>query len=197
MIATHYLNGAWYPIGGAGVIAKATGAVIRAAGGELLPNHEVTRILLDGDRAVGVEVNIRKGKEGAHAEMRAPVVVSDAGAWNTFTRMLPESGRPFGDQTESLPEGCQVVELFLGLRRDPRELGFHGENHWIFESYDHDLLDGSANMAYLSFPSLKETLTPNTTLRRSLRRSLVVPSKRIAMNPGADAAPTTNPPGIA
>ena len=164
VIASHYLNGAWYPAGGAGEIAKATGAVIRAAGGELLPNHEVARILLEGDCAVGVEVNIKKGKEGARAEIRAPVVVSDAGAWNTFTRMLPASALPFHDQLKSPPEGFGVVELFLGLRRDPRELGFKGENYWIFESFDHDamyaqrgeLLNGRAPMAYLSFPSLKD-----------------------------------------
>jgi len=164
VIATHYLNGAWYPAGGAGEIAKATGATIRAAGGELLPNHEVTRILLEHDRAVGVEVNIRKGKQGACAQFRAPVVVSDAGAWNTFARMLPESALPFREQLKSPPEGFEVVELFLGLRRDPREMGFKGENYWIFESFDHDemysqrnaLLDGRAAMAYLSFPSLKD-----------------------------------------
>ena len=103
VIATHYLNGAWYPAGGAGEIAKATGAAIRAAGGELLPNHEVTRILLEGDCAVGVEVNIRKGKQGACAQFRAPVVVSDAGAWNTFARMLPASALPF-----RLPIGPRV-----------------------------------------------------------------------------------------
>jgi all-trans-retinol 13,14-reductase len=164
VIASHYLNGAWYPAGGAGEIANATGAVIRAAGGELLPNHEVSRILLEDGRAVGVEVNIRKGKQGTRAEFRAPVVVSDAGAWNTFTRMLPASVLPFRDQLKSPPEGFEVVELFLGLRRDPREMGFQGENYWIFESFDHDeiygrrndLLDGRAAMAYLSFPSLKD-----------------------------------------
>jgi all-trans-retinol 13,14-reductase len=165
VIASHYFNGAWYPDGGAGEIAKATGAVIRAAGGELLANHEVTRILLEGGRAVGVGVTISKGKQGARAEYRAPVVVSDAGAWNTFTRMLPASALPFRDQLRSPPEGFEVVELFLGLRRDPREMGFKGENYWIFESFDHDetyaqrndVLDGRAAMAYLSFPSLKNT----------------------------------------
>ncbi len=164
VIASHYMNGAWYPAGGAGEIANATGAVVRAAGGELLPNHEVSRILLEDGRAVGVEVNIRKGKQGARAEFRAPVVVSDAGAWNTFTHMLPASALPFRDQLKSPPEGFEVVELFLGLRRDPREMGFQGENYWIFESFDHDeiyarrndLLDGRAAMAYLSFPSLKD-----------------------------------------
>jgi phytoene dehydrogenase-like protein len=164
VITSHYFNGAWYPDGGAGEIGKGTGAVIRTAGGELLPNHEVTRILLEGDRAVGVEVNISKGKRGARAEFRAPVIVSDAGAWNTFTRLLPGFALPFRDQLKSRPEGFEVVELFLGLRRDPRELGFKGENYWVFESFDHngtyaqrnELLDGRAAMAYLSFPSLKD-----------------------------------------
>ncbi len=164
VIASHYLKGAWYPDGGAGEIAKATGAVIRAAGGELLSNHEVTGILLEGGRAVGVEVNVGKGKQGARAEFRAPVIVSDAGAWNTFTRLLPAAALPFPDQLKSPPEGFEVVELFLGLRRDPREMGFQGENYWIFESFDHDemyaqrneILDGQAAMAYLSFPSLRD-----------------------------------------
>jgi all-trans-retinol 13,14-reductase len=165
VIATHYLNGAWYPDGGAGQIAESTGAVIRAAGGELLANHEVTRILFEGNRAVGVEVNISKGKRGTRGEFRAPVIVSDAGAWNTFTRMLPPSVLLFRDQLKSPPAGFEVVELFVGLRCDPRTLGIEGENHWIFESFDHDemyarrneLLDGRAAMAYLSFPSLKNT----------------------------------------
>jgi all-trans-retinol 13,14-reductase len=164
VIASHYLNGAWYPDGGAGEIAKATGAVIRATGGELLPNHEVIRIVLEGGRAVGVEVNVGKGPQGSREEFRAPVIVSDAGAWNTFSRMLPASALPFRDQLKSPPEGFAVVELFLGLRRDPREMGFKGENHWMFESFNHDetyarrneLLDARAPMAYLSFPSLKD-----------------------------------------
>jgi all-trans-retinol 13,14-reductase len=164
VIASHYLDGAWYPEGGAGEIARATGVVIRAAGGELLPNHKVTQILVENGRAVGVEVDVSKGKQGARVEFRAPVIVSDAGAWNTYTRMLAPSAVPFIEQLKSVPEGCGVVELFLGLRRDPRELGFKGENYWLFESFDHDamyaqrneILDGRATMAYLSFPSLKD-----------------------------------------
>jgi len=166
IIATHYFEGAWYPDGGAGKIAEAAGTVIRHAGGDLLPNHEVTRILLEGVRAVGVEANVKKGKQGSRAEFRSRVVASDVGAWNTFTRLLPSSvPLPFRDELKSPPEGFEVVELFLGLKRDPRELGFRGENHWIFASSDHDeiyarrneLLEGRAMFAYLSFPSLKDS----------------------------------------
>jgi phytoene dehydrogenase-like protein len=166
LIATHYFKGGWYPDGGAGEIAKAAGAVIRHAGGKLLTNHQVTRILLEGDRAVGVEVHLNKGKEGTVARFQAPLVVSDAGAWNTFSRLLPASfPLPFRDDLAAMPEAAEVVELFLGLRGDPRELGFRGENHWIFTSFDHDemyarrnaLADGRPAWAYLSFPSLKDS----------------------------------------
>ena len=163
-IVNHYLNGAWYPAGGAGEIAKAASSVIREAGGELLAGHEVTKIILEGGRAIGVEVQPKKGKDQPRVEFRAPVVVSDAGAWNTFTRLLPDEAVPFRAELNTPPEGLECVELFLGLKRDPRELGFRGENYWIFSSFEHDqmcagrddLLEGRAPMAYLSFPSLKD-----------------------------------------
>jgi phytoene dehydrogenase-like protein len=164
VIVRHYLEGAWYPAGGAGEIAKAAGAVIQAAGGALLAGHEVTKIILEGGKAVGVEVQTKKAKDGARMEFRAPVIVSDAGAWNTFTRLLPSEAVPFRAELSPPPEGLETVELFLGLKRDPRELGFQGENYWIFSSFDHgemsagrdDLLTARAPMAYLSFPSLKD-----------------------------------------
>jgi phytoene dehydrogenase-like protein len=164
VIATHYLEGAWYPVGGAGEIAKAAGAVIRAAGGELLIGHEVTKILVENGRAVGVEAQLKKGHEQTPVEFRAPVIVSDAGAWNTFTRLLARDAFEFRDELETLPEGMEAVELFLGLKQDPRTMGFRGENYWIFSSFEHDqicanrndLLNGRAHMTYMSFPSLKD-----------------------------------------
>ena len=73
---------------------------------------------------MGVEVNIKKGKEWGARRFRAPVIVSDAGAWNTLTRMLPSSTSPVSDDlNRSPPEGFEVVELFLGLRRRPAGIG--------------------------------------------------------------------------
>ena len=164
VIASHYLNGAWYPDGGAGEIAKANGRCNPCGGRRTLAQprgypHSSRRWPC---RRRGSQHQQRQTR--GRAEFRAPVIVSDAGAWNTFTRMLPTSALPFRDQLKSPPEGFEVVELFLGLRRDPREMGFKGENYWIFESFDHDemyaqrneVLDGRAAMAYLSFPSLKD-----------------------------------------
>jgi phytoene dehydrogenase-like protein len=50
-------------------------------------------------------------------------------------------------------------------------LGFQGENHWIYTTYDHDvvaaepptLADKQPNFCYLSFPSLKDPLAQGHT----------------------------------
>lgn len=165
LVAAHYFDGAWYPAGGSGVIADGAGELIRAAGGEILVNHEARRILVEGGRAVGVEVARHVGKEGGTVELRAPVVVSNAGAWATFRGLLPEGAwTPPAAELDGAQRGASVASLYLGLRRDPRELGFRGENHWFFDGFDHDriasqagdLLAGRAHTCYLSFPSMKD-----------------------------------------
>ena len=114
VIVSHYLNGAWYPAGGAGEIPKAASSVIRAAGGELLAGHEVTKIILENGRAVGVEVQPKKGKEQPRLEFRAPVIVSDAGAWNTFTRLLPARRSRFARNWKRLRRAWKPSSCFLG-----------------------------------------------------------------------------------
>ena len=155
-IVDHYLDGGWYPEGGAGVIAEAAAEVVRAAGGELRTSHEVLRVLTQGGRAAGVEVR----HQGCTECLRAPVVVSDAGAWTTYTRLAQGLVPDLGWEGE----GFSVVTLYLGLGEDPRSLGFQGEHHFITETLDHDaaaasagdLARGQATACFLSFPSLKD-----------------------------------------
>lgn len=165
LIVTHYFGGAYYPEGGARSIAESAAATIREAGGEVLVNHEVQRILVENGRAVGVEARRNVGKGGETVRFHAPVIVSDAGAANTYTKLLPPGvDIPFRAKLDELTrEGNTAASVYIGFKRDPRELGFRGENHWIFDSFDHDaalvhsgdLLDGKAHTCYLSFPSLK------------------------------------------
>jgi phytoene dehydrogenase-like protein len=158
VIARHYLEGAAYPVGSAAVLARGAAAVIEAAGGAVRVRAEVERVLLAGGRAVGVRL---KGGE----ELRAPLVVSDAGARATYLRLLPpEVPLPFRDQLAALPSSMAHATLYLGLARSPAELGLHGENFWLHDGLDHDALfagrddalAGTLRHAYLSFPSLKD-----------------------------------------
>jgi all-trans-retinol 13,14-reductase len=168
VIVSHYLSGGWYPVGGAGRIAEGARSQIEAAGGVCLMNHTVESIMLERGRAVGVRVRRGKARGGETVEYRAPVIVSNAGARLTFEQLLGDAQNPalsdLRKALDRLPRGYGAVQLFLGLRESPELLGFRGENHWLFDGYDHDalfarrnrLFEGSVSVAYLSFPSLKD-----------------------------------------
>jgi len=171
VIASHYLNGGYYPVGGARAIARAIVPAIEAAGGKVSVRREVTRILIDGARAVGVEAIHRKGGRDRLERYHAPVVISNAGAWNTYTRLLPaELTASAIEKMESLGPAPTACSLYLGFRESPAKLGFRGENYWFSEDYEHDCeresddaLRGRPSGCYLSFPSLKDPEATNHT----------------------------------
>jgi len=158
VITTHYIEGASYPEGSAARIAETATRVIESAGGKVRVRAEVERILLRHGRAAGVQ--LRGGEE-----ILAPRIISDAGARNTFLRLLPpEAPVPFRPRLERIGPGMAHVSLYLGLSASPAALGVHGENFWIHDDLDHDamwarrgrVLEGEAPHVYLSFPSLKD-----------------------------------------
>jgi phytoene dehydrogenase-like protein len=178
----HYLTGGYYPMGGAGQIAPKVKAIVEAQGGKIQLNREVTQVLIEGNRAVGVRVQVvdnnLKPKVSEQSEPQpgpmtedyfAPLVISDVGVATTYLKLIPQNYPiPFRESLRQFladhpPATC--VTLYLGLSDDPRSLGFQGENHWIYQSCDHDDLyaqclswDGESEppQCYLSFPSLKD-----------------------------------------
>jgi all-trans-retinol 13,14-reductase len=159
-IAEHYFDGGSYPAGGAGVIAATMAEQIEQRGGSLVTSAEVERILVENVRAIGVRM--ADGRE-----FRAPLVVSDAGAANTFERLLP------GDLTAMIALRTRLrgvasstahLSLYLGLSKSAAELGIAGSNLWVYPSFDHDAnvarsarnLDAAFPLVYISFPSAKD-----------------------------------------
>ncbi len=129
-------------------------------------------ILVEDGRAVGVRVEAGPGRRREEVEIRAPVIVSDVGARATLVDLLAQPpDDPLVRALAALPPGPSCVTLYLGLKESAEQLGFRGENHWIYEGWDHDalvdradaLVDGRATMAYLSFPSLKDPLARKPT----------------------------------
>lgn len=158
MITAHYLEGGFYPVGGARVIADGAARVVAEAGGEVRVRSEVERILVRAGKAVGVRL------EGGEV-LFAPLVVSDAGARATFLRLLdPGVVIPFRDALRRVERGMAHVSLYLGLSASPERLGVRGENFWIHDTLDQDALwrrrgevpAGRVSHVYLSFPSMKD-----------------------------------------
>ena len=72
-----------YVRGGMGCITQALARSLREAGGEIRTNAAALRILRDNGRAAGVV--LADGQE-----LLAPVVLSNADPYHTFTQLLPE-----------------------------------------------------------------------------------------------------------
>lgn len=169
-IVQHYLRGAYYPVGGPGRIAECVRKIVEDRGGQFLLNREVTRILGDRHQVTGVRVRrVNETEVGEEEEFFAPVVVSNAGAVNTYLKLVPpEIPIRFRAELQQFSQrypGATNIALYLGLKADPRHLGFEGENHWIYGGYDHNqtyahrgdwITGGTPMQVYLSFPSLKD-----------------------------------------
>lgn len=160
ILTRHYLRGGSYPVGGSAEIAAGIAPLIEAAGGKVLYYADVREILVMGDLAVGVRM-----ADGA--ELTAPLVISDAGAANTFSRLLP---RPVAERfrlitrLRRISASASHVCLYAGLRGTTEELGLPKHNFWIYPGPDHDanvaayLEDPEAPLpvVYASFPSAKD-----------------------------------------
>jgi all-trans-retinol 13,14-reductase len=159
-IVQHYLNGGFYPVGGAGSIAAAMVPLFEQAGGSLLTSAEVAGIIVERDRVAGVRMS-----DGRH--FRAPLIFSDAGAANTFHRLLPPDLHaldPLRASLQTLQPSTAHVSLYLGLAHSDEALGLSGTNLWVYPSPDHDGnverfardLNAPLPGVYISFPSAKD-----------------------------------------
>lgn len=161
-LVKHYLAGGCYPVGGSGRIAETIVPRIEAAGGVALTNAPVEELLVEGGAVIGVRM--ADGRE-----IRAAKVVSNAGASNTFERLVPAPERErlgLPGKLQGLRPSASHASLYLGLRGTAAELRLPKANYWIYPEggYDHDanveryLADEDAPLpvAYISFPSAKD-----------------------------------------
>lgn len=170
ILVNHFFNGAAYPVGSSEAIAETILPVIEAAGGQALANHAVEEIIVENGKAVGVRAKLLRGEQKDQAVVfKAKTIVSCAGAFNTYVKLLrAEETADFKtrilDFNKRNPP-VSHISIYLALKDSAATLGLKGENHWIYDSDDHDetfarrinwVAKGRPPMAYLSLPSLKD-----------------------------------------
>jgi all-trans-retinol 13,14-reductase len=160
IIARHYFDGDSYPIGGAGAILSSMAPIIESRGGSVVVNAEIDSIIVENDCARGVRM-----ADGI--EIRAPVVISNVGARNTYSRLLRAKSPPLDRMRQALsaiPPSISHLCLYVGLEGTTSELNLEGTNLWIYPGADHDaslqsfFLNPEAEFpgVYISFPSAKD-----------------------------------------
>uniref|UniRef100_H9H1P4 Retinol saturase n=1 Tax=Meleagris gallopavo TaxID=9103 RepID=H9H1P4_MELGA len=150
-------------------IAFHTVPLIERAGGAVLVRAAVTRILVSDGTAVGES----PGGEEEEVEIRARVVISDAGTFNTFGKLLPaplraHPGVSIRSRLAMVQHGMGSFLVFVGLRGSAAELDLPATNFWIYPHNDLDAMmskyaalsreDVPENLAmmFITFPAAKD-----------------------------------------
>jgi len=115
-------------------------------------------------------VTVRKGSETT--EIIAPMVISSAGIYNTFLKLLPKelsSKSYFTDIAKSLKPGVSAMSVFVGLNMSNDEISMKKKNMWAFTENNTDesamryfdlsseeAMTAEVPLLFISFPSTKD-----------------------------------------
>ena len=160
-VARHYFSGGNFPVGGSSRIVETIDPVIESAGGTILISAEVKHVIIENNKAVGVEM--------ADGQLfKAENVISGAGVFTTYNKLLPETYKSKFFSKEKLQKLNPSVShacLYIGLKGSPEELKLPKTNFWIYPANgDHDScvqryledMNQEFPVVYISFPSAKD-----------------------------------------
>jgi len=115
-------------------------------------------------------VKVSKGQD--IVEILAPMVISSAGVYNTFERLVPRELADksyYRDICKTLKPGVGAMNIFLGLNKSKEELGLKRQNMWAFTSNDINkegeeymalspeaVMNADVPLMFISFPSAKD-----------------------------------------
>lgn len=138
--------GVEYPVGGSGAIVDALVRGLKCWGGQLRLGTHVEQILLESGRAAGVR--LRKGEI-----IKAPVVISNATIWDTYTHLLHPQDLPPSYRQASLatPAVDSFMHLHLGIRAE--ELEQLTGHHVVVHDAGQDITE-PGNTCMISIPSV-------------------------------------------
>uniref|UniRef100_A0A8D0L8F9 L-amino-acid oxidase n=1 Tax=Sphenodon punctatus TaxID=8508 RepID=A0A8D0L8F9_SPHPU len=169
LMVHHYKRGAWYPRGGASEIAFHTAMLIQRTGGAVLVRARVGQILVS-ESGMAVGVTVQKGSK-EEVKVYAPIVISDAGIFNTFGKLLPSEIRSkpeIQSRLSMVQHGMGSFLVFVGLQGTKEELGLKSSNYWIYWHNDMDTMmscytalrreevSDNLPMMFITFPSAKD-----------------------------------------
>ena len=135
-----------YPVGGGSAIIDALVRGLKSWGGELRLGCHIEQIIVENGQAVGVR--LRNGEI-----LPAPVVISNATVWDTYTKLLHSEDLPASYRQAALD--TPAVESFMHLH-----LGFRGEGLENLTGHHVVVHDGNkditvpGNTCMISIPSV-------------------------------------------
>jgi len=165
LLSTHMIrSGGYYPLGGASEIAYQMIPVIEESGGACFSGAAVSEIIVRDGKACGVRIG--------DTELFAPVVISNAGVFNTFDKLLCQklvADKCIRDDLRGVRTASSFMQTFVGLEGTKEELQLPSKQFWVFtgtnldeatqEYLNKDCFEAANSkipLLFVSFPSAKD-----------------------------------------
>jgi phytoene desaturase len=116
MQSTELVGGVWFPMGGMYRISETLTSIAEKLGVQFMYDAHAERILVEGGRATGVE--LEDGRV-----LRADTVVANADLGYVYRRLLPD--RAASARLDRREYGCSTIMFYWGLDRQYPKLGPH------------------------------------------------------------------------
>ncbi len=142
-----------YPVGGSGAIVDALVRGLQRWGGKLRLGTPVEQILVESGKTIGIR--LQNGEI-----IRAPIVISNATVWDTYTKLLRPEDLPesYRKSALSMPAVDSFMHLHLGIKAEGIE-GLTGHHVVVHDSNIDITLPG--NTCMISIPTVWDaTLAP-------------------------------------
>lgn len=159
-VTAHYFDGGFYPMGGGFAIPRAMLRGLVRAGGELKVGSRVSRILLEGQRAVGVKLD-----DGT--EITADTVISNADPGVTFGQLMDRSQLPLWTKKrlDRVRYSTSCLSLFMAVDMDLRAAGMDSGNVWFYQHADLDSIYKTGLTPWRDLSALPGFFLTATTLK--------------------------------
>jgi len=135
MVAGHYIDGGYYPLGGANSIPKALIRGLHQEGGEIRLSTPVEKILIEkrGWRRQAIGVRLEGG-----VELRANRVISNASPHITYDRLVGREHLSFGlrRKLDRTRYSIAALILFVATDLDLESMGMDSGNYWYAPDSD-------------------------------------------------------------
>ncbi len=132
-ITHHYLDGGYYPMGGAFTLPRAFVRALKKSGGEIRLQSRVKRILIEEKKVIGVELE-------SGEEIRAGAIISNADPEVTFGKLIGRELLPvkLRRKLDSVKYSTSCISLFFATDMDLRSEGLDSGNMWYYDHADVD-----------------------------------------------------------
>jgi len=122
----YYRKGGYYIQGGSHQLPYAMADYISGHGGDVLTSKQVTRILTENGKAIGVEYHSTKGKNAEATAERAyaPIIIANAAIPNVANELLDEkTAKPLKKKIAGMDVGPSIMTVYIAMDKPMKALG--------------------------------------------------------------------------